>query len=82
MIALYKELRPELADFPYVTQTVTSSEFYGDGYEDSDRRVPDIALAKKLLAWTPAIPLDEALRTAMAFYIQEYAGAQAVKEAI
>jgi UDP-apiose/xylose synthase len=82
MIALYKELRPEVADFPYVTQVVTSSEFYGEGYEDSDRRIPDITLAKKLLGWTPAVPLNEALRTAMAFYIQEYADAHAVREAI
>ena len=82
MIALYRELRPEFADFPYVTQAVTSSEFYGEGYEDSDRRVPDITLAKKLLGWAPALPLDDVLRTTMAFYIREYAGAHAVREAI
>ncbi|HUI90960.1 MAG TPA: bifunctional UDP-4-keto-pentose/UDP-xylose synthase [Chitinivibrionales bacterium] len=82
MIALYRELLPESADFPYVTQDVTSSEFYGEGYEDSDRRVPDITLAKTLLGWEPAVPLDKALRTAMAFYIKEYANAHAVREAI
>jgi UDP-apiose/xylose synthase len=82
MIALYRELRPGVADFPYATQTVTSSEFYGEGYEDSDRRIPDITLAKKLLGWTPSIGLEEVLRTTMAFYIREYAGQHAVREAL
>lgn len=33
--------------------TVTSSEFYGEGYEDCDRRIADITKIKTLLGWEP-----------------------------
>lgn len=77
MIALYRDLRPELADFPYCTQTVTSMEFYGAGYEDSDRRVPDISVAREALGWKPSVSLKDSLRSAMEFYIKEYSRARA-----
>jgi UDP-apiose/xylose synthase len=76
MIALYRELRPEFADFPYCTQAVSSMEFYGAGYEDSDRRVPDISLAKETLGWKPSVSLADSLRPAMEFFIKEYSGAR------
>jgi|WetSurMetagenome_2_1015567.scaffolds.fasta_scaffold00008_93 UDP-apiose/xylose synthase len=82
MIALYRELRPGLADVAFCTQTVSSMEFYGAGYEDSDRRVPDISEARTLLGWNPSIMLKDALRSAMTFYIKEYSGAQACREAV
>jgi UDP-apiose/xylose synthase len=82
MINLYRDVRPEYADFPYCTKTVTSMEFYGAGYEDSDRRVPDISAAKKHLGWIPAIPLADALMSSMAFYIKEYSEAPKCREAI
>jgi UDP-apiose/xylose synthase len=81
MIALYKELRPKLADFPFTVETVTSHDFYGPGYEDSDRRVPDISLAIKLLNWAPHIPLKDVLRKSMTFFIDEYSREPACREA-
>lgn len=44
------------------TRSVPAAEFYGEGYEDSDRRVPDIARARKVLGWEPRLPLDQVLR--------------------
>jgi UDP-apiose/xylose synthase len=82
MIDLYSELRPECADVSFCTQTVSSMEFYGPGYEDSDRRVPDISLAKKLLGWSPSVCLTDALRVAIGFYIKEYSGALACREVV
>jgi UDP-apiose/xylose synthase len=36
--------RPEVA-----TVDVTSKEFYGVGYDDSDKRIPDMTIIKKQL---------------------------------
>ena len=49
-------------------ETVSSEEFYGPGYEDCDRRVPDIAKLKRL-GWAPRFDLDETfIRSAVYFY--------------
>jgi UDP-apiose/xylose synthase len=54
---------------------VSSGQFYGKGYDDSDRRVPDISKAKKLLGWSPSIGLDESLTRTIKAYIEEYGNA-------
>jgi UDP-glucuronate decarboxylase len=36
--------------------------------DDPRRRCPDIALARKLLGWAPAVPLTEGLRRTIAFF--------------
>ena len=38
--------------------SVPSNEFYGEGYEDTDRRMPDISKMKEL-GWEPKISLQE-----------------------
>lgn len=40
---------------------VAALDFYGEGYDDSDRRLPDIGKARELLGWEPRVPLAEAL---------------------
>jgi len=40
---------------------VDSREFYGEGYEDSDRRIPDITKTQTLLGWRPKYGLEETL---------------------
>jgi UDP-apiose/xylose synthase len=57
-------------DFPLVS--VSAEQFYGKGYEDSDRRVPDISRARSILRWEPKIGLEQALQTAMASYLDHY----------
>jgi UDP-apiose/xylose synthase len=52
--------------------TVSAESFYGKGYEDSDRRVPDITKARTLLGWEPLIGLDGALREGMLSYLEQY----------
>jgi len=82
MTRLYGELRPDFAGGPALIENVTAKEFYGKGYEDSDRRVPDITKAKTLLHWTPKTLLADALKTTMAFYIKEYGNLILKQEAI
>lgn len=52
-------------------ETVSGEDFYGLGYEDCDRRVPDILKAERLLGWTPKVDLTDALDRTMAYYVEK-----------
>lgn len=71
MITLYKKLYPERRK-NYEIIAVSSDKFYGKGYEDCDRRVPDISKAQKLLGWQPKIDLEAALKYTMISYVNYY----------
>jgi len=62
--------------------TINSSEFYGKGYEDCDRRMPDLSKAQELLGWTPKIPLADVLLETMTFYHQNYAQTPVAESAL
>lgn len=68
MRRIWAELRgdPAILDLPL--RDVPAAEFYGSGYDDSDRRLPGIRLARELLGWEPAIDLEDALRRTLADY--------------
>jgi UDP-apiose/xylose synthase len=51
---------------------VTGEEFYGEGYEDSDRRIPDISKAQGLLGWTPQVGLDDLLERTIRYHVIEH----------
>lgn len=51
---------------------VSADEFYGEGYDDSDRRIPDISKARRLLGWVPKWGITEMLETTIQYYITEY----------
>lgn len=71
MIDLYNELeRNTFKNF--TVESVSSKDFYGEGYEDSDRRVPDISKATKLLGWAPQTGLEETLRRTIRAYLDFY----------
>jgi UDP-apiose/xylose synthase len=57
--------------------SVSSEAFYGEGYEDSDRRIPDISKARALLGWEPKWALRDLLEATMRYYVHEYPGATA-----
>ena len=52
--------------------SVTGEEFYGQGYDDSDRRIPDIAKARALLGWEPVWGVRELLETTMRYYVSDF----------
>jgi UDP-apiose/xylose synthase len=52
--------------------SVSGEEFYGKGYEDSDRRIPDITKARTLLAWEPKWKFRDLLEATMSYYVHEY----------
>jgi nucleoside-diphosphate-sugar epimerase len=49
---------------------VSGEEFYGTGYDDSDRRIPDITKARMLLGWEPRYGVDETLERSMAYWFE------------
>lgn len=47
------------------------SEAYGQGYEDMQKRVPDIAKAKKILHYQPSVTLDDGLFRTIKWYRED-----------
>jgi UDP-apiose/xylose synthase len=61
------ELEPGL-----VTEYVSSSDFYGPGYEDTGYRIPDTSRTEKLLDWEAKTSIDEMLPLIIEDYKQRY----------
>jgi nucleoside-diphosphate-sugar epimerase len=57
--------------------SVPGETFYGKGYDDSNRRIPDIAKARNLLGWEPVWPVRKMLEATMSYYVHEYPRNQA-----
>ena len=70
-----KEFRRPDVPLPEIVE-VTGEEFYGQGYEDSDRRIPDITKARALLNWEPTIGITELLTRTMRYYIEAWRQAE------
>lgn len=51
---------------------VSADEFYGEGYEDSDRRIPDITKARTLLHWRPKCGIRQMLEATMGYFVRDY----------
>ena len=47
-------------------------EFYGEGYDDSDRRIPDISKARTLLGWEPKWSVRDTIEATMRYHVAEY----------
>lgn len=70
---IYAEItgNPKYRSHPLVD--VSGEEFYGPGYEDSDRRMPDLTQAHERLGWQPKRSLREILLPTMRDYCTRYA---------
>ncbi|KAF8370251.1 hypothetical protein HHK36_031713 [Tetracentron sinense] len=62
------------------TIDVSSKEFYGEGYDDSDKRIPDMTIINKQLGWNPKTSLWDLLESTLTYQHRTYA--EAVKQAI
>lgn len=58
-----KQRLPELVD-------VSGTDFYGAGYDDTDRRIPDITKASTLLGWKPQYNLEMTLEHSMRYWFE------------
>jgi UDP-apiose/xylose synthase len=62
------------------TVDVSSTEFYGVGYDDSDKRIPDMTIINKQLGWNPKTSLWDLLESTLTYQHRTYA--EAIKQAI
>jgi len=49
--------------------TIKSGEYYGDGYQDIQTRVPSVKNAEKYLGWRPTTDLKTALRKTLDYHL-------------
>ena len=68
MTDLYEETTGRKPDAPIVD--VPAQRFYGEGYDDSDRRIPDITKLTRL-GWQPRYDLEETLRRSIQYYCEQ-----------
>lgn len=54
--------------------------FYGDSYEDINRRVPDISKIRKFIGWEPKISLEDGIAATYQYIKSEKGGAPCKKE--
>jgi UDP-apiose/xylose synthase len=59
----------------FTFQNIGGEIFYGPGYDDSPRRVPDISKARRLLDWSPETSLDAMLPGIIRDYVERYSQA-------
>ncbi len=52
--------------------SVPGKEFFGPGYADCDRRIPDITKARELLGWAPEWDLRSLISSTMDSFVSEY----------
>ncbi|CAL5432261.1 unnamed protein product [Camellia sinensis] len=62
------------------TIDISSKEFYGEGYDDSDKRIPDMTIINRQLGWNPKTSLWDLLESTLTYQHRTYA--QAIKQAI
>ena len=72
MRSIYASLRNVSIDQVSSVQNISSSDYYGEGYEDSLRRIPSIEKAKRLLGYVPSEALDVTLRETLSWFIEHY----------
>jgi UDP-apiose/xylose synthase len=73
LIAAYRAQRPH-APAPRV-RSCRASEYYGEGYDDTPRRIPAMAKARRLLGWSPKLSLTQMLPPIVADYLERYEAA-------
>ncbi len=72
MIEIYPEVSNKIAGDNCKIKDVSATEFYGEGYDDSDRRIPNIDMATKLLDWKPQTNLKDTIKKTMRGFIEYY----------
>lgn len=55
-----------------VTVSVSAEEFYGKGYEDCDRRIPDVTKVRTLLGWQSKHDIRSVLYHTMKYFVSRH----------
>ena len=68
----YAEITGDASFRKHPIEEISSQKFYGEGYEDCDRRVPNVEKAERLLGWEAKTSLEDTLRITMQYYYETY----------
>lgn len=60
-------------------KTVESSAYYGKGYQDVEHRTPSIDNARRLLNWTPRVPIKKTIEETLDFFLRSAVQEQPLK---
>jgi UDP-apiose/xylose synthase len=72
MLQIYRECYWDgLRELPEMV-SVSSQDFFGPGYADCDRRIPDISKARALLGWEPLCNLPDLVTKTMKSFVEDY----------
>lgn len=63
-------LRPKFPPFAGFRE-IESRSYYGTGYQDVQYRRPSIENAKKYLAWSPEIEMEQSVEQTLDFFLRE-----------
>ncbi|THU58944.1 hypothetical protein C4D60_Mb03t19810 [Musa balbisiana] len=74
MVQVYSKVSGE-PPLEAATIDVSSKQFYGEGYDDSDKRIPDMTIINKQLGWNPKTSLWDLLDSTLAYQHRTYAEA-------
>jgi UDP-apiose/xylose synthase len=72
MRKVYAEITGDASYARHPIEEISSQKFYGEGYEDCDRRVPNVDKAERLLGWHAKTSLEDTLRRTMQYYYETY----------
>jgi UDP-apiose/xylose synthase len=72
MREVYAEITGDPAYKNHPIEEISGEKFYGPGYEDCDRRVPDVSNAERRLGWKAKVPLRETLFHTMSHFHELY----------
>ncbi|MED6132920.1 UDP-D-apiose/UDP-D-xylose synthase 2 [Stylosanthes scabra] len=78
-LQVYSKVSGE-APLEKATIDVSSKEFYGEGYDDSDKRIPDMTIINRQLGWNPKTSLWDLLESTLTYQHRTYA--EAIKKVI
>ena len=68
----YADITGDASFRKHPIEEISSQKFYGEGYEDCDRRVPNVEKAERLLGWEAKTSLEDTLRITMQYYYETY----------
>jgi UDP-4-amino-4-deoxy-L-arabinose formyltransferase/UDP-glucuronic acid dehydrogenase (UDP-4-keto-hexauronic acid decarboxylating) len=72
LVDMFKQ-HPLRSQFPPFAgfHEIESGSYYGAGYEDVQHRRPSIKNAKRLLDWTPTVPLETSVEKTLDFFLRQ-----------
>ena len=72
MRKIFAEIKGVSVDTIPEPEVVSGVEYYGEGYEDSMRRLPSVEKAKRLLGFKAKTPIDVVLRESLTWFVNHY----------